>query len=253
MKKLRLLIVEDEPYVRADLCYLLKDHPAVEISNEVESVKEAVTALNERSFDAVFLDIQIRGGSGFDVLDAVPIDMPIVFFTSHEEYAVKAFEVDALDYLVKPVSRERLFQTVERLITLKALEKSAKISDREHGLEDSVVVNTNEKRICLPVNDIVAINSIGGNYTSVHTITESLQSLTVRKTFKEWQYALPSPPFERIHRQAIANMRYVTSLDRKENGSCSLYLAGLKNPLDVSRRCLPLIKAYLERNAGDGI
>ena len=242
-KKLTALIVEDEPFVRADLCYILRRHPQMGLLKEAGSVADAKAALNACHFDAVFLDIQIRGGSGFDVLDAVPIDTPVIFFTSHEEYAVQAFDIDALDYLVKPVSEERLFQTIERLISLKALEKKA-ASAETLGQDEIIRLSTTNRKVQLHVNDIIAISSVGGNYTSVHITDAAEETLTVRMTFKEWQHILPTPPFERIHRQSIANMQYLLVLDKMEGGNWQLRLRGLSDPLDISRRCLSTVKRY---------
>jgi two-component system, LytTR family, response regulator len=240
--KLRALIVEDEPFVRADLCFLLKDHPQIEVAEETETVRDTLNILAKERFDVVFLDVQIRGGSGFDVLDAVSLDTPVIFFTSYESYAPKAFEVDALDYLVKPVSRERLAQAVDRLLRHKALEERYMGQDGLGIQGDKVWVRTEEKRLLLSTRDILAVLSVGGNYTSVHTADHV--NHTVRRTFREWARLLPSPPFERIHRQGIVNMHYLSSFEKKGEGAWEVSLSGLQEPLPVSRRCLTTVKRY---------
>ena len=248
-KQLKILVVEDEPFVRADLCAMLGEHPATEPPVEAESVQEAADALHHTQFDAVFLDIQIRGGNGFDVLKSVHEDTNIVFFTSHEEYAVKAFELDAVDYLLKPVSQERLFQAIERIQHKIELEDIGRGSAPPPDLEGAVMVQSQERWFSVPIADIIAVISVGGNYTAVHATGAIPPSLTVRKTFKEWQDVLPSPPFERIHRQSIVNLDFLSDLEKTESGIWEIRLNGLDTPLQISRRSLPKIKALLSSTA----
>ena len=249
LKQLKILVVEDEPFVRADLCAMLEEHPSTAPPVEAESVQEAAEALRRTQFDAVFLDIQIRGGNGFDVLKATPKKTQIVFFTSYEEYAIKAFDLDAVDYLLKPVPQDRLFQAIERIQHKKKLEDLGRSSAPPPELEDAVMVQSQERWFSVPIADIIAILSVGGNYTAVHAAGTVPHSLTVRKTFKEWQDDLPSPPFERIHRQSIVNLDYLSDLEKTENGTWEIRINGLETPLQISRRSLSKIKARLSSGA----
>ena len=115
--EIRTLIADDEPLARERLRFLLSAEQEVEVAGECRNGREVIAALKESRFDVLFLDIQMPGKDGFDVIDQVgPAQMPVtVFVTAHNEYAVQAFEVDALDYLTKPVEPERLRATLVRV------------------------------------------------------------------------------------------------------------------------------------------
>src|SRR6202161_1815438 len=115
--KLRVLIADDEPLARERLRFLLSAQEEIEVAGECRNGREAIAALRENHFDVLFLDIQMPGKDGFDVIEQIgAVHMPItVFVTAHNEYAVQAFEVDALDYLTKPVEPERLRATLVRV------------------------------------------------------------------------------------------------------------------------------------------
>src|SRR5215469_773119 len=115
--KLKALIADDEPLARERLRFLLAEEEDIEITGECRNRREVIAALKEGSFDVLFLDIEMPGGSGFDIIDEVGIArIPVtVFVTAHNHYALKAFDVRALDYLTKPVEPERLKATVGRV------------------------------------------------------------------------------------------------------------------------------------------
>src|SRR6187402_1164283 len=112
---MRALIVDDERLARKELMKLLEDHPSIEVVGEAMNAEEAITMVNELNPDLLFLDIQMPGKTGFQLLeelDAVPF---VVFTTAYDEFALKAFEVNALDYLLKPIQADRLSETVAKI------------------------------------------------------------------------------------------------------------------------------------------
>ena len=115
VKRLKCLIIDDDRFMRAALRFMLSEYGEMEIAGEAGSVGEASSLLGSVQPDVVFLDIQLHGGSGFDLVPCIPPRAHIVFFTAYARYAVRAFEVNALDYLLKPVQADRLAATVERL------------------------------------------------------------------------------------------------------------------------------------------
>src|SRR5512137_2632898 len=114
-KRLRVLLIDDERLARNDLRSLLSEYDNIEVIGEADSVQKAIELITAENPDIIFLDIQMPGESGFDLLDKIDISARIIFVTAFDEYAIRAFEVDAVDYLLKPVNPERLKVAIERV------------------------------------------------------------------------------------------------------------------------------------------
>jgi two-component system, LytTR family, response regulator len=126
---LRALLIDDEPDARADLRISLAAHAAeVAIAAEAETLDEAEALLSTGAYDVVFLDVQLRGGTGFDLVPRIRPDARIVFVTAHDNYALRAFEVNALDYLLKPIAPDRLAAAVTRVVAALARAQEAERS-----------------------------------------------------------------------------------------------------------------------------
>ena len=121
--KLKAMIVDDEPFARDDLRHMLACQKEIEVICEAGTIAEAQKQLSEKKLDVVFLDIQLRGGSGFELIPFVNRSTDIIFTTAFDEYAVRAFEINALDYILKPVTAERLCASIDRLKAEKAGQK----------------------------------------------------------------------------------------------------------------------------------
>jgi two-component system, LytTR family, response regulator len=200
---LRVLIVDDERLAREKIRRYLESEPDVEIVGECESGGSAVTAIRAQHPDAVFLDVQMPGGGGFDVLAEVgPAAMAVIFVTAHDEYAVRAFEVQALDYLLKPFDRARFRQSLGRART------AARPLRR-------LIVREGERIRFVPVERIDWI-AAADNYVIVHAAGgEHL----MRDTLARLETRLDTSRFARIHRGAIVNLDAiveVVSLPRGE-------------------------------------
>lgn len=109
------LIIDDEPFAREDLRYLLKRHPDIRIIGEAGSLQEAKELLNKTDPDVIFLDVQLRGGSGFDLLDSIPSHTDIIIFTAYDELHQQVKNTKAKDYLLKPVTAERLAEAINKI------------------------------------------------------------------------------------------------------------------------------------------
>lgn len=238
------LIIDDEPLVREDLKFLLQEHPEINVIGEAASVDEGAVLLSKTSPDVVFLDIQLRGGSGFDLVAHISPSSAIVFFTAHDEYAVRAFEVNALDYLMKPVSRNRLALALSRLKSSRKAGVSIP-SARALDMDDQVFIQTDQEQRFVPVNGISAITYEGGNYSSLEM--NSGQKHLVRRNLKQWEEQLPDPFFLRVHRSALVNIQAIESLQIQKSGSCALLVAGRDQLIEVSRRMAPRVKAVLKK------
>jgi two-component system LytT family response regulator len=245
---IKAIIIDDEPFAREDLGEMLKSHPGIRIIGEAGSVGEARELLRTATPDLVFLDIQLWGGSGFDLVPDIPAPCHIVFFTAHDRFAVRAFEVNALDYLLKPVTEARLAASIARL------EKKKRRPERRPGPAqplaetDQIYIRTDRERRFVPVSAVVAVVSEGGNYTAVHL--EDGRRPLVRETLKQWEALLPESLFRRISRSAIANIRRLRSMEKQADGRFAAGFDGLETPVEVARHHVAHLKKLLEERAG---
>lgn len=256
--KLKALIADDEPLARERLNFLLSDQDDIEVAGECRNGREVIAALKKNRFDVLFLDIQMPGKGGFDVIEQVgPAQMPVtVFVTAHNEYAVQAFEVHALDYLTKPVEPERLKATLvrvkERIASQAALMTHEQIKAVLSGLESGgvprrdfpkrLLVHNGARDSFVNVNDIAWIEA-ADYYACLHVGTKSFM---LRETIKELSHTLDPVKFVRIHRSIIVNVEQVSEIFREGQSEGSVVLktgqrlrmskAGWQSLLAVSQR-----------------
>ncbi len=231
---LKAIIVDDETFARDDLRQVLLFHPSVNVVCEAGTIEEARDHLARHRLDLVFLDIQLRGGTGFDLLPFIGLDTKVIFITAYAEYAVRAFRVNALDYILKPVTQERLAESISRLSFKKKPPMETPHAPLQLTVDDRVYIKTDTHRCLVPVKDIATIRSIGGNYVRVET--RKGERMTCRKTFKEWEAILPGSLFLRIHQSAIINLRQLERFEQEKSGGGKVFLSGTDEPLEVSIR-----------------
>jgi len=233
------LIVDDERLARQDLKDLLKDCDNIRIIGEADSVDTAQKAIEELNPDVIFLDIQMPGESGFELLEKMRVTARIIFVTAYDEYAIRAFEINALDYLLKPVSPERLKRALERL----ELQESAETLINKKLLnDDHLFLLFNNQFQFILVKTIISITA-AGDYSELH-LTNGHNGL-VQKSMKEWDDRLPEN-FCRIHRSNIINLEYIDRLEEWFNYSYQVYLKGIKEPFVMSRRFAIILKEKLK-------
>ena len=232
----KAIIVDDEKLARLDLRNVLKAMEEIEIVGEANSVNTAEQLINKLHPNLVFLDIQLRGESGFDLLDKIDADIDFVFVTAYDKYAIRAFEVNAQDYLLKPVSSDRIRLTIGKL-THNANKEAA--SQRRLNYDDVIFLMLNNRYRFLKIETIVAITS-EADYSYIHT-NDKAHSIT-RKTMREWESRLPENHFCRIHRETIVNLEYVTKIDDSLSNSYKVFLKGIEKPFLMSRRYAAKIK-----------
>lgn len=238
MSELRAVIVDDERLARRELRSLLEEHKGVSVVGEAGGADEAAAVIREVSPDVVFLDIQMPGATGFDLLDRFDVEADIIFVTAYDEYAVRAFEVNALDYLLKPVAPERLARALERLAGEGRREPEAPLRRLEY--DDRLFLDLGGHSRFLKVGTIVSISG-AGDYSEV--LTEDGKKSLVQKPLKEWEARLPEKYFLRIHRSAIVNLEHVERVENWFNRSYRIHLRQLEEPLTVSRRYAASLKA----------
>jgi two-component system LytT family response regulator len=226
------VIVDDERLARRELRTLLEEAHAdqVHVVGEAASVSDAARLVNATDADVVFLDIQLSGETGMDLLPLLGADVDVVFVTAYDAYTLRAFEVNALDYLLKPVAPERLAVTVDRL----AASQQAAPTREAVTYEDRLLLRLGEERAFVRVRDIIAIEADGDGSTL--RLAPQMNRKSSSKSLREWEQRLPDRHFVRIHRSTIVNLEYVERLETWSHASQHVYLRGLKQPLTMSRR-----------------
>ena len=236
MKKLTAVIVDDERLARREMRSLLAESPRIEIAGEAEDVATAADLITGSRADVVFLDIQLSGESGFDLLARIGAEVSVIFVTAFDAFAIRAFEVNAVDYLLKPVNPERLAAAIERIGERE--EKPRPVRPLE--IDDRVLIQANERSFFIKVRDIAHIAS-AGDYSEVHTAEG--RKFLVEKPLREWEERLPAKHFARIHRQRIVNLDHVESIETWFDRSLQVRLKTGGQPLPVSRRFASKLKS----------
>ncbi len=225
--KLRALIADDEPLARERLCLLLADDEDMIIAAECRNGREVIAALQQSKFDVVFLDIRMPGGNGFEVMEQVGIaNMPTtVFVTAHNEFAIRAFEVNALDYLTKPVEFLRLKTTLSRVKERAAMRSSTEERNRLQAAFSNLekllgsrmeyplrfLLPHGNKEVFVSVDDIDWIEA-ADYYASLHV---GAKTYMIREPIKNLAQTLDPRMFVRIHRSIIVNVSRVAEIFRE--------------------------------------
>lgn len=238
---LRVLVVDDEPLARERLHSLLQQSPCVTVSGSAGNGEEALRVAQQSPPDLVLLDIAMPGGSGLEVARQLAGLWPrpgIVFVTAHAEHAAEAFDVEALDYLVKPVRRERLDVALQRARQFLA----TRASFAADGSRAHLLVRQRGEMRRIAIDDVIYLQA-DDKYVMVHhahgedLIEESLKSL---------EEAFPER-FLRIHRNCLVARRALDGLRRDGEGQYRALLRGVAEPLEISRRCLAEVRQAVEQ------
>jgi len=237
---LRALLIDDEPPARADLRERLAAHLEVLVVGEAGTLTRARALLARDDYDLVFLDIQLRGGSGFDLIPYVRAEARVIFVTAFDQHALRAFQVNALDYLLKPVAPERLATSLQRLGHAVASTASFAVSSLTP--DDQILLKTDLAPRFVLVGDISAILA-EENYTDV-VLAGGAHHL-VRRTLAAWEAQLPTADFARAHRHALVNVAHIVRATPAGEDGAQLHLAGLGAPISASRRQWPALKLKL--------
>jgi two-component system LytT family response regulator len=251
-QKIRTVIVDDEPLARRNLRLLLEKDPQIEILEECRNGREAVKSIEQHAPDLVFLDIQMPEMDGFDVLENVgPEGMPaVVFVTAFDQYALKAFEVHALDYLLKPYDDTRFLQALQRakgqiesreinkvskrlLALLEERESLREVTTRKPSYLKRLMVKLANRVVLLKVDEIDWIEA-DGNYAKLHI---GPKSHLLREKMHDLEKQLDPDKFVRIHRSIIVNLNRIKELQPHFNGDYIVVLDnGRQLRLSRSRR-----------------
>ena len=230
---MKAIIVDDERLARKELASLLMDYKQIEIIGEAANADEALDLINNQNPDILFLDIQMPGKTGFELLEMLEKVPPVVFTTAYDEYAIKAFEVNALDYLLKPIQSERLGEAVAKVL------KNAPPENKDELVEDAKVLKLNDQ-VFVKDGDrcwFVSLSNIrlfesDGNYIKVYF--ETFRPM-IHKSLNALDEKLDPRSFFRASRKHIINLSWLESIEPWFNGGLMVKLKG-GDKIEVSRR-----------------
>ncbi len=228
----KAIIIDDERLARNELKKLLQDFPQIEVIDEATNANEGIEKIDSLNPDLVFLDVQMPGKTGFDMLQELDKAPHVIFTTAYDEYALKAFEVNALDYLVKPIEPRRLADALHKLQQAEEKESSQAASHRGTlTADDQVFVKDGERCWFVKLSEVRLFESVG-NYAKVFFGTNKPLIL---KSLNALEERLDEKTFFRANRKHIVNMRMIEKIEPYFNGGLLLELQGGEK-IEVSRR-----------------
>lgn len=222
MTKATCLIIDDETLARDLLREYLSAIDEIELLDECSKGSEAVEKINKLKPDLIFLDVQMPGMNGFDVLDEIDHEPYVIFTTAYDQYAIKAFERNAIDYLLKPVDEDRFKAAIERALKRKKMEEG-RIEDLLGGMREvkpresydsHIFVQKSEKLFNLPLEEIIYLEA-SGDYTIISTKNDQFVSSSGIGKLEE---IMNPDTFIRVHRSTIVNVNYLKEIERHFNG-----------------------------------
>lgn len=242
MSSIRTIIVEDSRLARNELKELIKLHPELDVVGEAENVDTAFALINELKPHLIFLDINMPEKDGFELLemlDEVPV---VVFTTAFDEYAIKSFEYNALDYLLKPINDKRFGDAVQKIKEKISDDEKEVSSTADHLLneESQIFIKDGEKCWLVKIGEIFLFEIVG-NYTRVYF--KDCKPL-IYKSLHQVEERLPQNVFFRANRQQVINLKYIKTVDNWFNGKLK---ATMQNgaEVEISRRQSALFKDML--------
>jgi len=236
MRRLTALIIDDERLARLNLRKKLSMYSEIEVIGEASSVETGTKAIRDLSPDLLFLDIELSDGTGFDLLNKVEFKGKVIFQTAYSEYACRAFEINALDYLLKPITKERLKHVITNLIS----SENEKIirSIQRFRYDDRIMIEQKKNIHFIKVENIIYIKA-EREYTRL--FEKGGNEYLVLKPIGDWQKELPDEHFARVHRNSIINFNYIERTEKYGN-TANIFLMSIPSPISISRGYYKLIK-----------
>ena len=231
--KIKAVIVEDSRLARNELLELLKPFNSIEVVASAQTVEQGIEIINQHQPNLIFLDINLPDGTGFDLLEQLDFCPSVIFTTAYDEYAFKAFELNAMDYLLKPVNAKRFEQALEKIIVIDN-------PNEQSIIDHKLFVKENNRCWLIDINEIRYFQS-NGNYTHIHF--DKFQPL-IYKSLNKIQERLPNKQFFRTNRSYIVNINFIDKIENYGTTGLLLTMDDGKE-IDVSRRHTSYIRNML--------
>lgn len=258
---LRVMLVDDEPPARRGLRRLLRGYPDVEVVAEASSLAEARACASIDTIDAIFLDVELSDGRGFDLVAQLQPTPAIVFVTAHDFYAVNAFDVAALDFLLKPIVPERLALSIERLRQhrLRAPPSTPSAHAGQDDLElDSIPrpggertrihLRIDGKSVIAPLDTVVMLTA-EADFTRL--FFNDARNYLICRLLHQFETQLPTPPFVRVSRSLIVNLGHVERVEWQDAGRCVLSLGHDLQPIMLGRIAARRLRQSIEQHSSE--
>jgi len=229
---MKALIVDDERLARVELKRLLQPFKDINIVGEAVNVEDALEKITQLNPDLVFLDIQMPGKSGFDLLEELDSVPTVVFTTAYDEYALKAFEYNAMDYLLKPIEPQRLEETIKKLVEKDKREIVSQVTDGKVLTEKDQVFVKDGERCWFVKLETVRLFESEGNYVRIYF---GENKPLILRTLNYLDERLDPKSFFRANRKHIVNLKWIESIETWLNGGLLVKLRG-GHKIEVSRR-----------------
>lgn len=217
----RIAIIDDESNARQLLVSILKNYcPEVELVGEANSVASGIHLIRQTKPDAVLLDISMEDGTGFDLLDQFPnLDFKVIFTTAFDDFAIRAFRYNALDYLLKPIVPKELVPAIKRIENASSEIYTQQIKnlleDARQKKHSKIVLSSQEEFVFIQIDQIIHLHS-EGNYTTFYLLNK--EKVMVSRPIGEFEEILPENLFFRIHQSYLINITFVKKIMKEEGG-----------------------------------
>ena len=234
---MKAIIVDDDITIRENLELLIKSFtPSVQLVAQADGIKSGIEVIQNLNPDLVFLDVDMKDGSGFDLLSLISeVNFHVIFVTGHDQFAIKAFKYNALDYLLKPVDPDDLIRAVNKAFTTAPLKHNNWIktgfSDRTPSEKKRIIISDNSNTYFIDPKDIIRCEA-AINYTSLYLVDKTI---TIAKTLKSIEELLNGYHFFRCHQSHLINFEFVDRFEKKEGGQL-LLRNGTKVPVAIRKR-----------------
>ena len=232
---IKVLIIDDEPLARAELQRLLKKHKQIEVLGEAQNIIEGKALIDDLAPDAIFLDIEMPGGTGLELAEQLKGEIPIVFCTAYNEFAVDAFSLNAVDYLLKPAAPARLDKAIEKLTSLLSETESTQLED-----DFKLMVKFADKMKIILLRDILRFESVG-NHAAIYT---EFGKSYIHSSLSKIEAKLDPSVYLRASRSEIIRLDAVVHLEESINYGLTATLSN-GSEVDISRRQASALKKQM--------
>ncbi|MEL7478196.1 MAG: LytTR family DNA-binding domain-containing protein [Pseudomonadota bacterium] len=232
---IKVLIIDDEPLARAELQRLLRKHKQIEVLGEAQNIIEGKALVEDLEPDAIFLDIEMPGGTGLELAEQLKGEIPIVFCTAYNEFAVDAFSLNAVDYLLKPAAPTRLEKAIEKLTSLLSETESTQLED-----DFKLMVKFSDKMKIILLRDILRFESVG-NHAAIYT---EFGKSYIHSSLSKIEAKLDPSVYLRASRSEIIRLDAVVHLEESINYGLTATLSN-GSEVDISRRQASALKKQM--------